>query len=262
MHDFHATLHAAFLCSDPVTKAELTQTACAAWKTGKIQRPHQAALDWQDRPGRPEKPDLCAPNAMPRRRYKGLKGRIGLLHALAHIELNAIDLALDLLGRFTTAPFPDKFIDDWMAVAQDESKHFLMINKRLEDLGSFYGALPAHDGLWEAAYKTKHDLAARLAVVPLVLEARGLDVTPGMIEKLERGGDVKSAELLEVIFQDEKTHVRAGVDWFLDLCKQQKQHPEEVFRDKVATYFDGILKPPFNIAARNEAGLPENFYQS
>ncbi|MGC6511648.1 MAG: ferritin-like domain-containing protein [Parvibaculales bacterium] len=261
MHDFHAKLNAAFSCGCPVKKAELTQSVCAAWTTRKLKRPSMAAANWPDRPGRPEKPELRPPNAMPRRRYKGLKGRIGLLHALAHIELNAIDLALDLLGRFTTAPFPDAFIDDWIAVARDESKHFLMINRRLEELGSSYGALPAHDGLWEAAFKTRNDLAARLAIVPLVLEARGLDVTPGMIDKLTQGGDMESAKLLQVIYEDEKTHVRAGVDWFLDLCRQQKCDPERTFQEKVDAYFDGVLKPPFNVTARTEAGLPERFYQ-
>ena len=137
-----------------------------------------------------------------------------------------------------------------------------MINNRLEELGSFYGALPAHDGLWEAAFKTRHDLAARLAVVPLVLEARGLDVTPGMIDKLTLGGDMKSAKLLKVIYEDEKTHVRAGVDWFLELCRQKSLNPEKTFRDKVETYFDGVLKPPFNITARSEAGLPEHYYNN
>ena len=262
MQLFHATLISAFANPNPIIKAEQTQKICAKWKAGHLPRPETDPTDWPDRPGRPEKPELIDPRNMPKRRFKGLNGRIGLLHALAHIELNAIDLALDLIGRFSKAPFPDDFINDWMNVAHDESKHFLMINKRLEELGSYYGALPAHDGLWEAAFKTRHDLMARLAVVPMVLEARGLDVTPGMIDKLDKSGDTHSADLLKIIYEDEKTHVQAGVNWFLALCQQENCDPEATFRQKVDTYFKGALKPPFNIRARNEAGMPQGFYQN
>lgn len=262
MEDFHSAILRAFNASDPVEKANATHQLVRDWQNHKLPRPQAMPQNWPDRPGRPAQPELRPPNAMPKRRGSGLKWRITLLHALAHIELNAIDLALDLLARFSHYALPDAFVQDWMQVAADESKHFLMIEKRLRDLGSYYGALPAHDGLWEAALKTKHDFAARLAVVPMVLEARGLDVTPPMIEKLHKSNDEESAALLTVIYEDEKKHVNAGVRWFHTVCQAENLDPETTFKTKLETYFRGALKPPFNIPAREEAGLPRHFYHT
>ena len=165
------------------------------------------------RPARPERPALVAPRGVKKRKVTAaIEGRVALLHALAHIELNAIDLAADLLGRFT-APAPT-FADDWVRVLDEESKHFLLLSERLAALGGSYGDLPAHDGLWQAAEATAHDLLARLAVVPLVLEARGLDVTPTMIAKLDAVGDSESAAVLRIIYADEIGHVAIGRRWF------------------------------------------------
>ena len=239
--------------------AQARQTA-ELWRHGKLTRDTTSPADWPDRPARPEKPALLEPRAMPRRKISGETGRKAQLHALAHIELNAIDLAFDLVGRFVTAPLPDGFIDDWIRVGADEARHFLMLDDRLAELDMQYGDLPAHDGLWQAAYDTRHDLLARLAIVPLVLEARGLDVTPAMMTKFAAAGDDKSAKMLEIIFEDEKTHVGAGSVWFSHLCDAQGFDAESCFKDMVATYFSGQLKPPFNVEARNEAGLPERFY--
>lgn len=241
-------------------KADKAGDVAKLWFSGSLRRNRVAPETWPDRPARPAQPELIEPRLMPRRRGGGLRGRVNLLHALAHIELNAIDLAFDLLGRFAHVDLPDSFIDDWMQVGADEARHFTMLENRLRALDSHYGALPAHDGLWEAAQNTATSLPARLAVVPMVLEARGLDVTPAMIAKLEKANDLQSARLLSVIYEDEKNHVGAGSKWFHHLCVQQNTDPAETFRMLVDTYFRGELKPPFNIDARNQAGMPENFY--
>lgn len=243
-------------------KAAVARQVSEDWRLGRLSRDLAVPENWPDRPRRPDKPELLEPRDMPRRKISGTNGRKAQLHALAHIELNAIDLAFDLVGRFIDAPLPDGFIDDWIKVGADEARHFLMLADRLADFDMAYGDLPAHDGLWQAAYDTRHDLLARLAVVPLVLEARGLDVTPTMMQKFESADDKQSARMLNIIYEDEKTHVGAGSKWFNHLCELNSLEPENCFRDKVATYFGGQLKPPFNVEARNEAGLPERFYVS
>lgn len=215
------------------------------------------------RPARPNRPELLAPGKVPRRKInKGIKGRIALLHALAHIELNAIDLACDIIARFAhTNELPINFTRDWVAVAADEAKHFQLLNARLGDFGAAYGDLPAHDGLWEAAENTTEDIMARLAVVPLVLEARGLDVTPIMITKLRAAEDDESANILETIHRDEITHVAAGQRWFDYLCNARSIEPSATFKDLVRRYFKGDLKPPFNETSRAAAGMPKSFYE-
>jgi uncharacterized ferritin-like protein (DUF455 family) len=199
---------------------------------------------------------------MPRRRNFGSPaGRIALLHALAHIELNAIDLAWDIIARFADAETPREFCDDWVGVAAEEAEHFALLADRLRALGAAYGELPAHDGLWEAAAATAHDLLARLAVVPLVLEARGLDVTPEMILRLERADDRASAAILRRLYEDEIGHVAVGARWFERLCRQRGLAPEAAFHDRVRRYFSGVLKPPFNREARDAAGFPAAYYE-
>jgi uncharacterized ferritin-like protein (DUF455 family) len=214
------------------------------------------------RPARLERPLLRPPQAMPRRRHFGSPGgRTALIHALAHIELNAIDLAWDLVARFRRERLPRAFFDDWVGVAADEARHFKMLAARLAEIGSFYGELPAHDGLWEAAAATAGDLLARLAVVPLVLEARGLDVTPEMAQRLEHAGDDRSAALLRQILADEIGHVAAGCRWFEFLCRANGLAAETTFREAVRRCFKGELKPPFNHEAREAAGFPPAYWQ-
>ena len=199
---------------------------------------------------------------MPRRRNLGSPaGRAALLHALAHIELNAIDLALDLLARFAGEDLPRAFCDDWVGVAAEEARHFMLLTRRLGEMGLAYGDLPAHDGLWEAAEATKGDLLARLAVVPLVLEARGLDVTPLMAARLEAAGDRDSARLLRRIAQEEIGHVAIGRRWFEHACRREGLDPVSVFHERVRRCFRGELKPPFNRSAREAAGLTAAFYE-
>ncbi len=221
----------------------------------------RGALDsWPDQPARPKTPILCAPRDMPRRRFSSDDGRRAQLHALAHIELNAIDLAIDIIGRFYQPTLPAQFITDWMRIAADEARHFLMLDNRLRTMNSFYGDLPAHNGLWQAAIDTADDLAARLSIVPLVLEARGLDVTPEMCRKFTDAGDTDSARILHIILRDEKTHVAAGMRWFLHLCEKNGEKPAETFRFFVETRFAGKLKAPFNVEARQQSGMPDEFY--
>lgn len=212
------------------------------------------------RPARPVRPELLAPSAVPRRRPGSPGGRIALLHAVAHIELNAVDLHWDLIARFSDQPMPRGFYDDWVKAADDEAKHFNLICDCLEAMGSHYGALPAHAGMWRAAEDTAHDLLGRLAVVPMVLEARGLDVTPGMIEIFRRHGETQARAALEVIYAEEVAHVAYGSKWFNWLCGRDGTDPKEVFHTLVRRYFHGSLKPPFNEAKRAEAGLPPDFY--
>jgi uncharacterized ferritin-like protein (DUF455 family) len=214
-----------------------------------------------DRPGRPALPVLVAPRDMPRRARGGGAGKVALVHSLAHIELNAVDLTWDLVGRFVDEPVPRSFFDDWVQVGLEEAKHFSMLRRRLTELGAAYGDLPAHDGLWQAAEATGHDLTARLAVIPLVLEARGLDVTPSMAEELRARGDSETAEILDVIYRDEKRHVAFGSKWFRFLCDRAGRAPEPAFHLLVRSCFRGALKPPFNDRARSEAGLTPGFYK-
>jgi uncharacterized ferritin-like protein (DUF455 family) len=215
-----------------------------------------------DRPARPARPELLPPGAMPKRGRAGSAAtRFALLHALAHIELNAIDLAVDLVGRWGPE-MPPAFTTDWLRIADEEAQHFGLLLGLLEKAGGTYGDLPAHDGLWEAAQATAHDLEARLAIVPQVLEARGLDVTPPMIARFEAQGDTEAAEVLSRILTDEITHVEAGNRWFRKLCAESVSEPSERFRALVHLHFRGAVKPPFNVSARRQAGLATDWYSS
>lgn len=212
------------------------------------------------RPARPDKPELLSPKDVPRRRPGSPEGRIALLHAVAHIELNAVDLHWDIIARFSHHPMPMGFYDDWVKAADEEAKHFNLISDALEALGSHYGALPAHAGMWRAAEDTVDDLKGRLAVVPMVLEARGLDVTPGMIEVFRKAGDKGALAALEVIYAEEVAHVAYGSKWFNWLCGRDGDDPKDAFHALVRHYFHGALKPPFNEEKRADAGLPPDFY--
>ncbi|MBO6559534.1 MAG: ferritin-like domain-containing protein [Nisaea sp.] len=245
--------------ADPREKARLGRAAVAAWREGAFEGIGSAAAP--ERPGRPETPALRPPREVPKRKItEAPAGRIALLHALAHIELNAVDLSWDMIARYTDHDLPEGFYIDWMKVADDESKHFLMISDRLEELGSHYGALNAHDGLWQAATETADDLLARLSIVPLVLEARGLDVTPAMIKKMREVGDDASAAILQVIFDDEITHVAVGKRWFDHVCDREGKPRIETWQHLVRTHFRGGVKPPFNVPARELAGFAAAFY--
>lgn len=213
-----------------------------------------------DDPARPERPELLSPTKMPKRKSGSAKGRIALLHAIAHIELNAVDLHWDIIPRFAHINMPRGYFDDWVKAADEESKHFNLMCDRLEALGSYYGELPAHSGMWRSAAETVNDFMGRLAIVPMVLEARGLDVTPGMIELFKKVEDQETVDALETIYAEEVGHVAYGSKWFHFLCGRHEKDPKETFHQLVDTYFKGSLRPPFNDEKRAEAGLPLDFY--
>ncbi len=246
------------LAAEPKAKICAARAAARAWRRGELDHAFDVAMP--DLPARPERPELLPPSKMPKRGRGGSeRGRIAMLHALAHIEFSAIDLAFDLAGRFGGG-FPPAFVDDWFSVGADEAMHFALLDRRLRTLGSAYGDLPAHDGLWEAAGATAGDALARLAVVPMVLEARGLDVTPAAVARFEAAGDARSAAILGRIYRDEIRHVAAGSKWFRWGCESQGIAPVSAWQRLVRAYFRGALKPPFNDSARDEAGLSRDYY--
>lgn len=258
MADISFAARSVLLAAEPADKIRAARQAARDWRLGRLA--HRFDVAMPDRPARPAVPELLPPGRMPKRKRMGSDAsRVAMVHALAHIEFAAIDLAFDLLGRFG-AHFPRAFVDDWMKVGAEEAMHFALLDRRLRALGSFYGALPAHDGLWQAAKETAHDPLARLAVVPMVLEARGLDITPATIARFEAVGDDASARILRRILDDEVKHVAAGTKWFRLSCESQGFEPVSHWHALLAAHFRGTLKPPFNDSARDEAGLSREFY--
>lgn len=253
-----AAVRAALLTGPAMDKVRASRAVARDWGAGRLEFTFDVAMPAA--PARPEQPLLLAPNRMPKRGKAGSeRARIALWHALAHIEFMAIDLALDMAGRFGAERGPE-FVSDFLAVAADEAMHFALLARHLRGLGSCYGALPAHAGLWEAAESTSHDVAARLAVVPMVLEARGLDVTPATLARIRASGDEKGARILQRILDDEIRHVAIGTSHFVAICREQQKSPELCWQELVCTHFKGVLKPPFNDSARLAAGLSRDFY--
>ena len=248
---------AVLLTADPHDKRRAARAFARAWRRGELD--HRCDVAMPDRPAWPTRPELLAPSRMPRRKGGSERGRIAMIHALAHIEFVAIDLAVDLVGR-CGGEFPRAFVDDWIGVAADEAMHFALLDRRLRQLGSFYGELPAHAGLWEAAATTRDDALARLAIVPMVLEARGLDVTPATVDRFRAAGDAASAKILSRIYKDEIRHVTAGTVWFNQKCDEMGFNAVETWQSLVKSRFRGSLKPPFNDSARHQAGLTQDFY--
>ena len=258
MTSLSGAIRAALLTADPTEKAFAARAVARDWAAGRLHFAFDCAMP--DYPARPAAPELLPPAQMPKRGKGGSeRGRIALWHALAHIEFVAIDLALDMAGRFGDAMGP-AFVDDFLSVAADEAMHYALIARRLRALGSHYGALPAHSGLWDAAFETRHDVAARLAVVPMVLEARALDVTPATLERVRASGDERGARVLERILDDEIAHVRFGSTHFAAVCAARGESPQTLWKTLVTRHFRGAVKPPFNDSARGEAGLPREFY--
>jgi len=251
-------IRSALLTSDPRAKCFATRQVARDWRMGKLAWEFDVAMP--DQPAWPASPELLSPGQMPKRRKGGSeRGRIALWHSLAHIEFVAIDLALDMAGRFG-AEMGHEFVSDFMDVAADEAMHFALLARKLEQLGSHYGALPAHAGLWEAAHATRDDVAARLAVVPMVLEARGLDVTPATLDRVRASGDEGGAKILTRILDDEIRHVAAGTKHFLRCAQLTQSEPESLWQSLVKRHFKGHVKPPFNDSARLAAGLSRGFY--
>ncbi len=250
----HAMALRALRVRDPERKCECVERLLEAWWRGGL------GVDIDDAgpvrveiPGRPESPKLVQPQDLPKRGLHTTAGRQALLHAVTHIEFNAINLALDAVYRFRD--LPPEYISDWLQVAAEEARHFRMLARRLEATGSSYGALPAHNGLWEMAVKTDTDAMERMALVPRVLEARGLDVTPGMIRRLEAAGDAASVAVLRVIQREEVSHVAIGTRWFRHLARQRGVDPEQTFLELLARHMPGRVRPPFALDARLAAGF-------
>ena len=241
--------------SEPAAKVGLVHALQADWLAGKIDPDLTHTRTPIDHPGQPGKPDLVPPQQVPRRRADTLPGRAALVHALAHIEFNAINLALDAAHRF--ADMPPAYYADWLRVTNEEALHFDLLNAHLNTLGYAYGDFPAHNGLWDMALKTAHDPLVRMALVPRVLEARGLDATPLIVEKLKAAGDTRMVEILAIIERDEIGHVAIGSHWFGCLCAARGVEPEATFRQLLVDYDAPSLKPPFNLGARRAAGFSE-----
>jgi uncharacterized ferritin-like protein (DUF455 family) len=252
MNCLRNTAHSLLLLEDAAEKAAQTQCAQHVHLSADVARNHAMT---QDAPGRPTRPQLVAPKHLPRRSLHTIAGRAALVHALAHIEFNAINLALDAVSRF--AGLPEQFYRDWFAVAQDEARHFMLLCAHLAQQGYVYGDFDAHDGLWEMAHKTRHDVLARMALVPRVLEARGLDASPAIAAKLRQAGDEAAAKIVDVILHDEVRHVAIGNKWFYWLCAQRGLQPGQAFEQLALQHRAPALRGPFNIPARRHAGFTE-----
>jgi len=239
----------------PEDKLACVHTLQSDWLAGCLTPAVEIERAPIDQPGQPDRPSLIPPRQVPRRRADTLPGRAALIHALAHIEFNAINLALDAAYRF--ADMPPAYYADWLRVADEEARHFDLLTRHLTTLGFAYGDFPAHNGLWDMALKTAHDPLVRMALVPRVLEARGLDATPLIVEKLKAAQDTRMVEILAVIERDEIGHVAIGSHWFGWLCAARGLDPDTTFRQLLVDYDAPPLKPPFNLEARRKAGFSE-----
>ena len=256
MTSLYAAAHACLRAASPEEKVALTFATAEAFARNELVIDDNAPLPEPIRmPGRPERPKLVHPRELPRRGFGSDEGRAAFIHSIAHIEFNAIDLAWDAVYRFRS--MPAQFYADWVSVANDAARHFVMLRKRLNAFGRDYGDCDAHNGLWEMAEKTAHSGLERMALVPRVLEARGLDVTPAMIVKLRALGDDATADILETILREEIGHVAAGSRWFRWYCDREGVESGPTFRHLLAEYGRGVLYGPFNLDARSAAGFSD-----
>jgi len=245
----------ALMADEPGDKVRQTHALRAAWQDGRLSQDESDSVQTVPVPGRPERPLLVHPRDLLKRKPVTAEGRAVLFHALTHIEFNAINLGLDAVYRFRG--MPADYYDDWLRVADEEADHFVMLREHLRSLGYDYGDFPAHNGLWEMAQKTAHDVMVRMALVPRCLEARGLDVNPGIKARLLDNGDEEGAASLDIILRDEIGHVAIGNRWFLFLCEQRGLEPMTTYNGLINEYMQGPLRPPFHIEARREAGFSE-----
>jgi uncharacterized ferritin-like protein (DUF455 family) len=241
---------------DAARKAEGVRLLARAWSRDEIKLDAHENLTAQlPIPGHPPKPELVSPLSVKRRAMNTPEGRAILIHALAHIEFNAINLALDAIWRF--ADMPREYYADWLQVADEEALHFSLLTGHLQDLGYAYGDFPAHNSLWEMAAKTQHDILARIALVPRTMEARGLDATPQVRAKLAQAGDQAASAILDIILRDEIGHVAIGNRWYNRLCEQRGLEPVSTYARLAAEYHAPVLRGPFNLPARRAAGFSE-----
>jgi uncharacterized ferritin-like protein (DUF455 family) len=253
MPELYQQIEAAILTADAARKCKLTTQLHLAWQQGELSCKPQSVVLPIDDAGRPHKPELVDPRRLERRSVATESGRIRLLHAFAHIEFNAINIALDAAYRFRG--MPRQFVSDWLLVASEEARHFQLLEAELRRRGSYYGAHRAHRGLWDMVCQTRNNVLHRMAMVPRVMEARGLDVTPGMIAKFKQIDDQAAVEILKIIYRDEVGHVRIGNHWYHQLCEQQGVDAVATFRELINIYMGGKLRGPFNWPARLEAGF-------
>ena len=225
------------------------------WRAGRLDAGPDPSLAEVVEAGRPARPTLVDARSLPRRGLGTIDGRAALVHAVTHIEFTAINLACDAVYRF--GGLPGAFYGDWIGVAAEEGEHFRLLRDRLRELGRDYGDFPAHGGLWDMARRTAHDPLARMALVPRVLEARGLDVTPGIMERLRRAGDGRTADLLAIILRDEIGHVATGTRWFRHLCAERGLDPEPTYFGLLEGFLRGELRCPLHLDARRAAGFSE-----
>jgi uncharacterized ferritin-like protein (DUF455 family) len=240
-------------CANVADKLALTDAVAHAHAAGLLAADDCVEPEAIGAPGRPPRPVLVAPRRLPQRGLGSAAGRAALIHAVAHIEFNAVNLAWDAVYRFRG--MPADYYSDWIGVAVDEARHFRLLAARLGELGHVYGDFDAHDGLWEMAVRTAGSCLERMALVPRVLEARGLDVTPAMIVRLRAAGDAASADILDVILREEVAHVAAGSRWFAWCCARTGVDPEATFAGLVARHAAGAIKRPLNDVARRAAGF-------
>jgi len=254
-HSLHALAARCVASTTVADKLALTADVAARFAAGALARDDAppVAVPLSTSAGRPERPPLVAPRELPRRSLATVEGRAALIHAVAHIEFNAINLAWDAVARFRGLPC--EFYRDWVGVAVDEARHFTLLSARLGELGYAYGDFAAHDGLWDMAVRTANSCLERMALVPRVLEARGLDVTPGMIARLRSARDDATADILEIILREEVAHVAAGSHWFAWCCAQARVNPAATFEALIAQHVRGALRGPFNREARLRAGF-------
>lgn len=238
---------------EPDAKAACATGLWRRWQAGERAMDEATPVLAVTEPGHPVQPQLVAPGKVERRRLSTRQGQAALIHSLAHIEFNAINLALDAAYRFRN--MPEEFYGDWLRVAAEESLHFTLLRDHLRELGYDYGDFSAHNGLWEMALKTAQDPLVRMALVPRLLEARGLDVTPAISAKLAASGDKRAVEILAIIQHDEMGHVAIGNRWYGYLCAQRGIDPIATFFALLREYDAPALRPPFNLEARSQAGF-------
>ena len=239
----------------PADKVALSYQTEAAWRNRQLTLDKVSPILRFEDPGRPERPELVAPRELNRRKITSKEGHAALIHSICHIEFNAINLAWDAVYRFQD--MPTEYYDDWARVAKEEAYHFELLSHHLGTLGYHYGDFTAHNGLWESALDTAFDPMVRMALVPRVLEARGLDVTPGIVKKLEGIGDTQAVDILAIVHRDEIGHVEVGTRWFRYLAEQRGLNSEETFKELLNKYMKGTLRGPFDLDVRKQAGFTE-----
>ena len=259
MKNLFESAHGCLLASEVDEKLQLVKQLQTRWQAGELLQDSSIELPDIVEAGHPERPELVAPRQVAKRRLGTPEGQAAMIHAIGHIEFNAINLACDAVFRYRD--MPAEFYADWIRVAAEEVYHFSLIRERLRQLGYDYGDFPAHTGLWDLARQTSADLLQRMALVPRVLEARGLDVTPGMIKKLQSAGDTELVAILQKIFDDEIGHVKIGSYWYKTLCEERQLEPQQTFIELIEKHMQGAKFGPFEFEARKQAGFTDEEMQ-